>query len=120
MEYVSTRGGKAVALEDAIMAGTAPDGGLYVPVNLPGCNLNELAGDLLLDRFAAQVLRPFFAGSSLAADLDTICQEAFNFPAPLRTISAGVEKLAVLELAGGMSVLGRIVPAHNFCIAQHR
>ncbi len=101
MQYVSTRGGKAVALEDAIMSGTAPDGGLYVPVSLPPLQLSELADDLPLDQFAARILRPFFAGSSLEAELDAICREAFNFPAPLRTISAGAESLAVLELFHG-------------------
>ncbi|MGI9309640.1 MAG: hypothetical protein ACR2P6_10280, partial [Gammaproteobacteria bacterium] len=31
MKYLSTRGGNPVALEQAIMSGTAPDGGLFVP-----------------------------------------------------------------------------------------
>ena len=35
MQYISTRGGAPVSLEQAIMSGTAPDGGLYVPISLP-------------------------------------------------------------------------------------
>jgi len=101
MRYVSTRGGIHVALEDAIMAGTAPDGGLYIPEQLPEIAIGELPSDLPLDRFAARVLRPFFAGSSLESDLDEICREAFNFPAPVKTISTGPEALGVLELFHG-------------------
>ena len=34
MQFHSTRGAQQVALEDAIMSGTAPDGGLYMPDNI--------------------------------------------------------------------------------------
>jgi len=101
MQYVSTRGGAPVALEDAIMSGTAPDGGLYVPVQLPKLDIAQLDSELPLDEFAAWVLRPFFAGSSLESELDAICREAFNFPAPLQGISGGSQNLAVLELFHG-------------------
>lgn len=101
MQYVSTRGGAAVTLEDAIMSGTAPDGGLYVPAQLPVIDVARLDSNLSLDEFAACVLRPFFAGSSLESELDAICREAFNFPAPLNGISGGSENLAVLELFHG-------------------
>ena len=101
MQYVSTRGGTAVALEDAIMSGTAPDGGLYVPTQLPQLDIAKLDSNLPLAEFAANVLRPFFADSGLAPELDAICHEAFNFPAPLHSISAGLENLAVLELFHG-------------------
>ena len=35
MQFISTRQGPGVSLETAIMSGTAPDGGLYVPEKLP-------------------------------------------------------------------------------------
>ena len=101
MRYLSTRGGASVALEDAIMSGTAPDGGLYVPEQLPHFNPVELPVEAPLAEFAEVVLRPFFAGSSLEGELRDICAEAFNFPAPLRTIAQGSEKLSVLELFHG-------------------
>jgi threonine synthase len=101
MRYLSTRGGKSVALEDAIMAGTAPDGGLFVPEQLPHFNPESLPVNAPLAEFAAIVLEPFFVGSSLAGELDDICAEAFNFPAPLRTIEEGSERLSVLELFHG-------------------
>jgi threonine synthase len=100
MRYISTRGGESVALEDAIMSGTAPDGGLYVPVELPHVDPEAIAADLPIAEFAAQVLTPFFAESSLAGELDDICTEAFSFDAPLTQISAQPE-LSVLELFHG-------------------
>ena len=35
MRYVSTRGFKYASLEDVILNGFAPDGGLYVPERIP-------------------------------------------------------------------------------------
>jgi threonine synthase len=101
MRYVSTRGGESVTLEDAIMAGTAPDGGLYVPTELPTFDPAQFAGGLPLNELAAIVLRPFFEGSALQGELHAICAEAFSFPAPLRSIDSGEQKLSVLELFHG-------------------
>jgi threonine synthase len=101
MRYISTRGGEPVALEDAIMAGTAPDGGLYVPTELPTFDPAQFSGDKTLHELAAIVLRPFFAGSALEGELEAICAEAFSFPAPLRTVESGAQALSVLELFHG-------------------
>jgi threonine synthase len=107
MQYISTRGGTetAVALEDAIMAGTAPDGGLYIPGQLPDADLDKIPVNAPINEVALQVIKPFFAGSELADSLEDICTQAFNFPAPLRTISDdegdGNERLSVLELFHG-------------------
>ena len=101
MKYVSTRGGEPVALEQAIMAGTAPDGGLYVPTELPRFSEGELPADAAINEFAARMLKPFFAGSELEPELDSICAEAFNFPAPLRGVQNAPDALSVLELFHG-------------------
>jgi len=101
MRFISTRGGPAVGLETAIMAGTAPDGGLYVPVELPQLEAGQCPVDAPLADVARFVLRPFFAGSSLAQDFDEICDAAFNFSAPVRVVAEGPERLAVLELFHG-------------------
>jgi len=101
MKFISTRGGEAVPLEQAIMAGTAPDGGLYVPVDLPQFPEGSLPVDAPIHEFAACQLKPFFAGSSLEAELDNICAEAFNFPAPLRGVQNAPDALSVLELFHG-------------------
>jgi threonine synthase len=103
MQYLSTRGGTetAVALEDAIMAGTAPDGGLYVPDQLPAADIDNIPVNAPINEVAFKVIEPFFAGSGLANSLEDICTQAFNFPAPLHTIREGDERLSVLELFHG-------------------
>ncbi|MCC7257406.1 MAG: threonine synthase [Gammaproteobacteria bacterium] len=98
MHYRSTRGGEAVAIEQAIMSGTAPDGGLYVPLVLPQLPGAAFDGATSLPEVATRLLQPFLAGSTLEADLATICAEALDFPVPLRSVEEG---LSVLELFHG-------------------
>ncbi len=82
MNYVSTRhAAPAATLSQAIAAGLAPDGGLYVPERMPPPR--ELAPGARLADTAAELLAPFFAGDALAEALPAICTEAFDFAAPL-------------------------------------
>ncbi|MDP6436766.1 MAG: threonine synthase [Gammaproteobacteria bacterium] len=101
MNYQSTRGGAPVALEDAIMSGTAPDGGLFVPVELPHFDPADMPAHVPIRELAQLVLKPFFDGSELSGELDEICADAFTFAAPLRQIETGKQKLSVLELFHG-------------------
>ena len=101
MNYRSTRGGAPVALEDAIMAGTAPDGGLFVPVELPHFDPADMPTHVPIHELAQLILKPFFDGSQLSGELDEICADEFTFPAPLRNIETGTEKLSLLELFRG-------------------
>ena len=89
MRYVSTRGSTpATRLSDALAAGLAPDGGLFVPASLPRLTQSDFDGATTLPGVAARLLHPFFADDPLAANLDAICAEAFDFPAPLRALDA--------------------------------
>lgn len=84
LRYVSTRGlAPAASLSEAIAAGLAPDGGLYVPEHLPTIDpaAFDPHGDLAAT--AATLLAPFFAGDALVDALPAICAEAFTFDAPL-------------------------------------
>lgn len=101
MRYVSTRNGPEISLEDAIMSGTAPDGGLYVPANLPTFAPADFDGIDAIDHLAAKMLQPFFAGSVLEKQLAEICTEAFSFEAPSRVLEEGGRSLSVLELFHG-------------------
>jgi threonine synthase len=95
---VSTRGSApAVGIDDALAAGLAPDGGLYVPETIP--TAPPLAADAGLATIAASLLAPYFDGSALADALPAICADAFDFPAPLRPI--GTRGDSVLELFHG-------------------
>jgi len=101
MKFISTRTEEPVCIERAIMSGTAPDGGLYVPEALPKFALDAFDGADSFAEIAARFLTPFFAGSSLAADLDGICAEALNFPVPLNRLPDEAGELSVFELFHG-------------------
>ena len=97
MNYVSTRGGApAVSFLDAVIAGLAPDGGLYVPEQWPQLSAAEIAA--FAGRPYAEVAADIvgrFAGDSIdAGALAEICKEAYaSFDhaavAPLKQLSPG-------------------------------
>ena len=102
MKFLSTRGESAPAtLSGAIAQGLPSDGGLFVPERLPGVSLNALpdAGDL--PALAAALVAPFADGDPLAAHLDEVCREAFDFPAPLVPLERAGGDASVLELFHG-------------------
>ena len=101
MNFVSTRGGQQVSLDDALMQGIADDGGLFMPVALPEFSPDEFADCASIQQVAAKILAPFFAGSSLQAALASIVDETFSFPLPMRTLARGDRQLAMLELFHG-------------------
>ncbi|GAB1597052.1 threonine synthase [Lysobacter sp. PAGU 2638] len=94
---MSTRGNApAVDVDSALAAGLAPDGGLYVPETIPRTTGIDPAGGLA--RTAAALLAPYFEDSRIAAALPAICDDAFDFPAPLRRLD---NDTFVLELFHG-------------------
>jgi threonine synthase len=101
LRYHSTRSrAETVPLSQAIAAGLAPDGGLYVPEALPRLEPAAFDPHGTLADTAATLLAPFFAGDALAAELPAICAEAFTFEAPLRPLPAHPHTL-MLELFHG-------------------
>ena len=98
MQYRSTRGGEPIGIEQAIMSGTAPDGGLYMPLSLPHLEVEAFRGSEGYSDVAQRLLGPFMEGSMLVDELPAICVEALNFPIPTRDLEPG---LSVLELFHG-------------------
>lgn len=99
--YHSTRNtSPAVPISQAIAAGLAPDGGLYVPSALPHIDPVSFDAHGTLADTATILLAPFFVGDPLASELRTICAEAFNFGAPLRALPAHPHAV-MLELFHG-------------------
>lgn len=84
--------------EDAIFLGPAPDGGLYMPEEIPRLSDRFISGlnDLSLTQIALETLLPFTPLDP--GSLEVILTRAFNFPAPLRVVG---EKLQFLELFHG-------------------
>ncbi len=98
MNFVSTRhAAPAASLSQALAAGLAPDGGLFVPQVRPQPQTWTARGSLAAN--AEAVLSPHFAGDALQADLPALCEQAFTFPAPLVPLSTPQDH--VLELFHG-------------------
>ena len=123
MLHVSTRGDAApLSFSDALLAGLARDGGLYVPESWPSLTRDAIAGlaGLSYANAAKRVLRPLVDGEIADADLDRMIEEAyatFRHPAvcPLNQLD---DNLFLLELFHGptlafkdvaMQILGRLM-----------
>ena len=100
MRYVSTRGGDGagVSFEDALIAGLARDGGLFVPKIWPAPFSNRELGELAALNYAdlaVRLTRPFVGDAVEPAALDRIAREsyaAFDHPAtaPLCQLGNGI------------------------------
>ena len=83
LSFVSTRHGTApTPIDDALIAGLAPDGGLYVPERILQLTLPAKPPASLAET-AAWVLAPYFGGSALREALPALCARAYDFDAPL-------------------------------------
>jgi len=73
----------------ALLSSLAPDGGLYMPDHLPKFDDAALArlGALPFHQCAGRLARHFVDERFNGADLDGICEDAYDFPLPLRTLS---------------------------------
>src|SRR5690348_7200597 len=101
MICVSTRGkAPAVSLRDAVIAGLAPDGGLYVPAKLerkPDAWWKALRGKSFQD--VANAVAFELAGDEFDQDtLAELIRDALNFPVRIVELEKG---LGVLELFHG-------------------
>lgn len=102
MRFVSTRGqSPAASLSEALLRGAAPDGGLYMPEEMPAADVGSLDPSVPLAEFAARFLRPFFEGDELEMHLPAICADAFNFPVSLTVPNPAKPNFHVLELFNG-------------------
>ena len=123
MKYESTRGGcPQQNFEQVLLTGLAPDGGLYVPTELPHFSLEEIASwrELSYPDLAMKVITPFIGDEIPTADLRNIIEDsyaAFNHPEVAALESLGNEEY-VLELFHGptlafkdfaLQVLGRLL-----------
>jgi threonine synthase len=119
LPYISTRGrSPAVPISQAIAAGLAPDGGLYVPEVLPKLDPSAFDPQGSLADTAATQLTPFFAGDPLAAELPAICAEALDFATPLRALPQ--QNANVLELFHGPTAAFKDVGARFLAACMRR
>jgi threonine synthase len=99
IRFRSTRSAQpSLGLSEAMLTSLAPDGGLYVPESFPEFSVEEFEGLESWRDMGERLLTPFFEGDTLQAHIAEICDEAFNFPLPLRELD---DETAVLELFHG-------------------
>lgn len=123
MNYISTRGGsEPQSFEQVLLTGLAPDGGLYVPADLPEFSAEEIASwkSLSYPELALKIITPFIGDEIPADALRKIIfesYEAFDHPdvAPLSELA---KNDYLLELYHGptlafkdfaLQVLGRLL-----------
>ena len=88
--FHSTNGqSPAVNLREALLAGQAPDRGLYFPRTFPRFAFNDLAAfsRLPYHEIAFRVLSKFTESIVPPAELAKFCQDAYNFPVPLEVVN---------------------------------
>ena len=81
MKYISTRGQAPVlSFEDAVLAGLATDGGLYVPETLPQFSKEEIASwaGLPYQELAFKVMSPFVDGEIPDDDLRELIAKTYS------------------------------------------
>jgi threonine synthase len=101
VKFVSTRGGDAASIDDALIRGIAPDGGLYMPARWPRSSIGQYSAAKTVVEVAEIFLKPFFSASRLADELPAIVSETFSFPIPARELPVAVGRAKLLELFHG-------------------
>ncbi len=101
MNFRSTRGTESVSLDDAILRGIAPDGGLYMPENLQKFGIEDFADARTIQDVAGIYLGPYFQDSYLATESDNIIGETYGFPIPVVELRSAAGYVGMLELHHG-------------------
>jgi len=123
VKYSSTRGGcSGQGFEDVLLTGLAPDGGLFVPDELPSFKAADLAElkDLAYPELAFRIAAPFTGTAFAAEELRRIIADSYaGFPQPgVAPLTALGDNEYVLELFHGptlafkdfaLQVLGRML-----------
>ena len=80
IRYVSTRGnGPELNFEDVLLAGLAPDGGLYVPTSLPHFSKEDLLAmrEMSYAELAYEIVAPFVGPCIAESDLRAILNDTY-------------------------------------------
>ncbi len=84
MKFISTNAHTAPAdLSTALLAGLAPDGGLYVPEEIEAQPAERFDACTTLAQVARVFLTPFFEGDSALGELRAICEQSLDIDMPL-------------------------------------
>jgi Threonine synthase len=81
MLYKSTRGqSPEVSFSEVLLGGLAPDGGLYMPTNVPKFSIQEINSfkDLQFHELATEILFPFVEGDIEKSDFSRLVEETYK------------------------------------------
>jgi threonine synthase len=106
--FVSTHGGDARSFTEALFAGLAPDGGLYVPSTVRHFEPGDRPPTDSFGAAAAWGIERLLARAPGEVDYGALAAEALDFPLPLVEIEPGVH---LLELFHGPSLAFKDVGA---------
>jgi threonine synthase len=121
LRFTSSRGGApAVSLSEAVAKGLAPDGGLYIPTQLPVVDARAFAGGMGLPDTARLALGGFFESDGLRDSFADIADAALNVPAPATVVAACPDPLFVLELFHGPTAAFKDFGARFLAESQQR
>lgn len=123
MKYISTRGGcPDQTFKQVLLTGLAPDGGLFVPKELPHFSAGEIASwrDLDYPELALKIITPFIGDEIPAPELRKIIEESYaQFDSPdVAPLTRLADNEWILELFHGptlafkdfaLQVLGRLL-----------
>ncbi len=113
MNWISTRGGSPpVSFVDALFAGTAPDGGLYMPERfdpLPAASLEAIRYADIVD-IASIVGAHLFRDEISPEELAALVRDALDFPIPIVKVT---DRIWVLELFHGPTLAFKDVGART-------
>ena len=111
MDFVSTRGRTPpTPLREAVFRGLAPDGGLYMPRELPVLTPATMAGlaENSWPEVASVVAKALLSGALDPITVESLVADALNFPVPLVQLR---ERVYVLELFRGPTLAFKDVGA---------
>jgi threonine synthase len=100
MRFVTTRQQTPpVSFTEALYAGLAPDGGLYVPETIEPWTADDLSRlrRRTLTEIGLRALRPFTRGEIDPATLEAVVVEALNFSIPLVEVQPGIFALELFH-----------------------
>jgi threonine synthase len=102
VRFVSTRSqNSGITFGEALLNGIAPDGGLYVPEQIPkvGPAWRELSS---FSSVASHVLKSWLSPEFGEDEVEAITTKAFDFPVPVRRLAGGEwDDVMVVELFHG-------------------